>query len=320
MTSGCWLYFKHNTHFLTLFTLKQMLLYLCVWHLHLTMQTLVGFAETGNKPMIKLLPICKGALNIVCVTETASRRHNRCPAEVRRAPSCRWADVGGSWPMLTIARRWPFPPAVTTTSHLPEGPGVLSLENPDEENPIRKWALVNPCCFGRREGARDQISRRMWPLARSSWKRWHFNPPWDSIPERSSRLPLSYRKAYLPKKELIWHFLCSLNWLTTASEKCQDKVCAGKGTRAAFGSSCPWLRSPITPHSRTLTGSGTQTRQVLWQALHRVLEKGYIPCSWIHTNNLKSLNMCERTETYTFPSIPALKRCKLIETKLEQQN
>lgn len=34
------------------------------------MQTLVKFAETVSKAMVKLLPICKSTLNIACVTET----------------------------------------------------------------------------------------------------------------------------------------------------------------------------------------------------------------------------------------------------------
>lgn len=182
-----------------------MLLYLCVWHSHLTMQTLVRFAETGNKTMIKLLPTCKGTLNIVS-WRLASLRHNRCLAEVRHTSSCSWADVGGSWPPLSIACCCPFPPAVTTTSHLSEGPGVSSLENLDEKNPTRKWTLVNPCCFGRREGVGDQIYGKMWPLARSSWKWWHFTPAQDSIPKQRPRLPLTGRKASLPKKEIIQDF------------------------------------------------------------------------------------------------------------------
>lgn len=209
----------------------------------------------------------------------ASQRRNCCPAEVRHASSCSWADVGGSWPRLTIARHCPCPPVVTTTSHLPEGPGVPSLENPDEKNPTRKWALVNPCCSGRREGVRDRICRKMWPLARSSWKWWHFIPAQDSIPENSPRLLLTNRKASLPKKEIIWDFFCSVNWLTTVSKKCQDKEGVGKRTTAAFGGSCPWLSHTVTLHSRSLTGLGAQTHLVLWQELHGMLEKGHIPCS-----------------------------------------
>lgn len=106
---------------------------------------------------------------------------------------------------------------------------------------------------------------------------------------------------------------CSLNWLTTASEKCQDKAGAGKRTRAAFSGSCPCISSTVTLHSRSLTGSGTQTHLVLQQKLHGVLQKGHIPCSWIGSNKLKSLIPATRVKGQGHtPSQapPALKRCK----------
>lgn len=60
----------------------------------------------------------------------------------------------------------------------------------------------------------------------------------DSILNHSPRLPANDRKAFLPTKEIIWDFRCSLNWLTTVSERCQDKVKAGKRTRVVFSCSC----------------------------------------------------------------------------------
>lgn len=91
--------------------------------------------------------------------------------------------------------------------------------------PYRKWTLVNPHWFG----------RRIWPVVGSNWKRWHFTPAQDSIPDHSSCLPTDIR-ATLPKKEIIWNPFGSLNWLTTVSEKYQDKEVAGKRIRAAPGS------------------------------------------------------------------------------------
>lgn len=82
--------------------------------------------------------------------------------------------------------------------------------------PYRKWALVNSHWFG-----------RMWPVVGSSWKRWHFTPAQDSIPDYNS-CPLTNIRGSLPKKEIIWDSFGSLNWLTTVSEKHQDKEVAGK--------------------------------------------------------------------------------------------
>lgn len=240
----------------------------------------------------------------------ASRRRNHCLAEVRHALSCSWADVGGSWQPPTIACRYPFPPAVTITSHMPEGPGVLSLANPDEKNPTRKWSLVNPCWYRKREGARDWICWRMWPLARSSWKRWHFTPAQDSIPEHSPGLPLTERKASLPKKEIIWDIFCFLNWLTMVSEKTQGKEGARKRARAAFSGSCSQLITTVTLHSRHLTGSSDWLRPIWFSSRcwHReriytmLLDMQQQP-GVTHTSNTR-----ERTGSPTFRSPTALNK------------
>lgn len=183
-----------------------MLLYLRVWHLHLTTQTLVRFAEKGNKTMIKILPVCKGALNIVCVTETGE-------LEVQPLPSwgqtCFELQLSRCRRQLATAHRYPSLPLPSSGYHHLTSARRTRYAIPWKsrwKNPTRKSALVNPCCFGRREGARDWSCRRMWPLAWSSWKWWHFTPAQDSIPEHSPRLPQTDRKAALPKKEIIWDF------------------------------------------------------------------------------------------------------------------
>jgi len=101
------------------------------------MQRLVGFAETVNKTTVKLLPICKGTLNIVCVAEAGKAEAQPCLAEVRCALGCSWADVEAAGHSDTA------PSFQHLVPHLPEGPGVLPLEDTDEINPNRKWATVN---------------------------------------------------------------------------------------------------------------------------------------------------------------------------------
>lgn len=93
-----------------------------------------------NKTVVKLLPICEGTLNIVCVTESGKPEAQPRLAEVRCGPGCSWADVD-------TAGHSDTGPAL----HLPEGPGVLPLEDTDEINPSRKWAAVNLHWSGRRE-------------------------------------------------------------------------------------------------------------------------------------------------------------------------
>lgn len=145
VTSGCRLYFKHNTHFLTLFTWNQMFLYLCVWHLHLTMQTLVEFAETVSKAMIKLLPICRGTLNIVCVTETGE-------SEAQPLPSwggqmCFELQLGRCGRQLVTAHHGPVLPLLSCGYHHHASARRTRCAAPSKYRigkPNRKWALVNP--------------------------------------------------------------------------------------------------------------------------------------------------------------------------------
>lgn len=89
----------------------------------------------------------------------------------------------------------------------------------------------------------------------------------DSIPDHSLRLPATNRRAFLPKKEIIGDFFCSLNWLTTVSQRCQDKESAGKRTGATTHqdphrlwlpapSVCRSLRDPSQPLLRCSSARG----------------------------------------------------------------
>lgn len=89
----------------------------------------------------------------------------------------------------------------------------------------------------------------------------------DNSPDHSPRLPATDRKAFLPTKEVIWDF-CSLNWLTTVSERCQDKANAGKKTRVAFSCSCSWSGSVTAVRTRISIAYGCQPPGLWTQVLH----------------------------------------------------
>lgn len=79
----------------------------------------------------------------------------------------------------------------------------------------------------------------------------------DSIPDHSLRLPATNRRVFLPKKEIIGDFFCSLNWLTTVSQRCQDKESAGKRTSATTHQEPHRLWLPAPSACRSLRGSLT---------------------------------------------------------------
>lgn len=188
--------------------------------------------------------LCARALWTLCVSQRlVSQRHNHCPAEgpdlLRAAAGQMWEAAGhcSPWPGAAPSLLWLAPP------HICQKDQVCHPLKVRRGKPYRKWDLVNPHWFG----------RRMWPVVGSSWKRWHFTPAQDSIPDHSSCLPTDIR-ATLPKKEIIWGSFGSLNWLATVSEKHQDKEVAGKRIRAVPGSAAlppstagAWLALGLRP-------------------------------------------------------------------------
>lgn len=81
------------------------------------MQTLVKFAETVSKAMVKLLPICKSTLNIVCVTETGESQAQplRGSDLLRAAAGQMWEAAGhcSPWPAAAPSLLWlPSPPHI----------------------------------------------------------------------------------------------------------------------------------------------------------------------------------------------------------------
>lgn len=150
---------------------------------------------------------------------------------IRSASSCSWPDVGGSWSLLTMACCCPFCPVATiTTTHCQKDQVCHSLKVQNRKTLQENGLQLIPTGLG---GGR--ICGRMWPVVGNSWKRWHFTPAQDSIPDHSSCPPTNIG-ASLPKKEIIWDSFGSLNWLSTVSEKHQDKEVAGNRIQAGPGS------------------------------------------------------------------------------------
>lgn len=132
----------------------------------------------------------------------------------------------------------------------------------------------------------------------SSWKRWHFSPAQDSIPDHSSCLPTDIR-ASLPKKEIIWDSFGSLNWLTTVSEKYQDPEVAGEDQ------GCPGSAA-LSPHTagawlalapRPTWSSGGAVRGVRKGNVHHVLK--HTVTTWSHSYHQ---HMGKNRDTNTFPN------------------
>lgn len=158
VTSGCRLDFRHNTHFLTLFTWNQMFLHFCVWHLHLTMQTLVKFAATVSQATVKRLPICKSTLNTVCVTGES---------QAQLLPS--WGDqtcfelqLGrGGRQLATAHHGLALPHPSCGYHHHHTSARRTRCAAPwkyRRGKSYRKWARVNPHWFGRREDRREDVT------------------------------------------------------------------------------------------------------------------------------------------------------------------
>lgn len=136
-----------------------MFLYLCVWHLCLTMQTLVKFAETVSKAMVKLLPICKSTLNIVCVTETGESEAQLLPSW--RDQICFKLQLGRCERELVTAHHGLVLLLPSCGYHHHTSARRTRCATPwkwRRGKPYRKQALVNPCWFGTR------ICGRMWPV------------------------------------------------------------------------------------------------------------------------------------------------------------